>query len=318
MGITERIDAITHIDQHRRKAAPPVPRSVKIELTGRCNFMCSFCARSARLRDQKDMDPEMFRRLLAEMRAAGVEEIGLFYLGESFMVRWLEDAIRYAKHECGYPYVFLTTNGSLSTPKKIKACIEAGLDSLKFSLNYADEDQFAEIANVKRALYRNMMANIRGARAVRDEVEAQTGHRCGLYASYIQYDGAQGERMAEVVHDLSPILDEIYALPLYSQADLVADAGAERRWEVTAGNRGRVGALRDPIPCWAAFTEGHITWDGKLSACCFDHDGRFHMGDLTKTPFVDAWNSEVFQNLRKAHIGGDVTGTPCEKCVAYA
>jgi radical SAM protein with 4Fe4S-binding SPASM domain len=65
------------------------------------------------------------------------------------------------------------------------------------------------------------------------------------------------------------------------------------------------------------FTEGHITWDGKLSACCFDHDGRFHMGDLTAIPFMEAWNSVAFQHLREAHLNRDVRGTACETCVAY-
>ncbi len=98
MTITTRIDAITSIADPYRSDVLPAPKSVKIELTGRCNFACSFCARSMRLRDQKDMDRALFERLLPDMRAAGVEEIGLFYLGESFMVDWLEDAIRYAKH----------------------------------------------------------------------------------------------------------------------------------------------------------------------------------------------------------------------------
>jgi len=44
------------------------------------------------------MDRSMFERLLLEMKEAGVEEIGLFYLGESFMCRWLEEAIYFAKH----------------------------------------------------------------------------------------------------------------------------------------------------------------------------------------------------------------------------
>src|SRR5690606_20621643 len=109
MTITERIDAITYIEPTRAAARAPVPRSVKIELTARCNFACAFCARSMRLRDQKDMDRGLFERLLREMREAGVEEIGVFYLGESFMVPWLPDAIAFAKHDCGYPYVFLTT-----------------------------------------------------------------------------------------------------------------------------------------------------------------------------------------------------------------
>ncbi|MGI9306994.1 MAG: radical SAM/SPASM domain-containing protein [Gammaproteobacteria bacterium] len=315
--ISERIDAITEIPEDRKQEKLAPPRSVKIELTARCNFACAFCARSAKLRDQKDMDQGLYESLALEMREAGVEELGLFYLGESFLLSWLEEAIGYAK-KIGYPYVFLTTNGSLAIPKRVETCIRNGLDSLKFSLNYAGEKQFCEIARVKAPLYRAMLYNIEGARKVRDQVEKETGHRCGLYGSYIQYDGDQGKRMAESVEALRPYLDEIYALPLYNQADLVTEEGEARNWSVTAGNRGRLDALRDPIPCWAVFTEGHITFDGKLSACCFDHDGRFHMGDLTRTSFLEAWNSDEFQRLRKAHLNGDVTGTVCETCAAYS
>jgi len=41
------------------------------------------------------------------------------------------------------------------------------------------------------------------------------------------------------------------------------------------------------------------------------------MGDLNTTPFMEAWNSKVFQDLREAHLKKDVTGTACERCVAY-
>ena len=315
--ITDRIDAITAIDSRYRGAILPAPRSVKIELTGRCNYACTFCARSMVLRDQKDMARPLFERLLPEMRAAGVEEIGLFYLGESFLCRWLVEAIAFAKQECRYPYVFLTTNGSLATPERLRDCFRAGLDSLKFSFNYADESQFAEIAQVKTAFYRRMIENIRNARAVRDAVYEETGHHCGLYASYIEYDGDQGHRMTQALEQIRDCVDEIYALPLYNQANLVTESEKKKGWKPIVGNRGRVDALRDPLPCWAVFTEGHVTWDGKLSACCFDHDGRFHMGDLTTTSFMDAWNSPKFQQLRAAHLRHDVTGTPCETCVAY-
>ena len=110
---------------------------------------------------------------------------------------------------------------------------------------------------------------------------------------------------------------KFYALPLYSQADLVGGAEHDRGWAVTAGNRGRAAALRDPLPCWATMTEGHITFDGKLVACCFSHQG-FDMGDLTKMSFADAWVSPKFQALRAAHLAKNVTGTACEKCVAWA
>lgn len=313
MTITERIDAITHIEPRRASPVAPIPKSVKIELTGRCNFACAFCAREMQLRDQKDMDQALFKRLALEMRQAGVEELGLFYLGESFMVPWLPEAIAYAKEICGYPYVFLTTNGSLATRDRVQACLQAGLNSLKFSYNFADAEQFSDVAGVKPRYFEMIKTNIRAAREVRDA----GGYDCGLYASYIEYDGEQGERMRAALSEIEPYVDEVYALPLYSQADLLSGEQEVRGWSAVAGNRGRAAALRDPLPCWAVFTEGHITWDGKLSACCFDHDGRFHMGDLTTQRFSDAWNSELFQSLRAAHLRRDVRGTVCEGCAAY-
>jgi len=311
--ITERIDAITGIDASRCVPAPPCPRSVKIELTARCNYACSFCARSMRLRDQKDMDRALFSRLALEMREAGVEELGLFYLGESFLIPWLPEAIAYAKG-VGYPYVFLTTNGSLATPQRVQQCMDAGLDSLKFSFNYADAEQFADITRVKASYFDAMKRHIKEAHRIR----AEGGYKTGLYASYIEYDGEQGARMNEAIAEIAPYVDEVYALPLYNQADLVTGAEKQAGWMPTAGNRGRAAALREPLPCWSIFTEGHVTWDGKLSACCFDHDGRFHMGDLTRQSFMDAWHSATFNALRAAHLRRDVTGTVCEKCVAYS
>jgi len=312
--ITERIDRITLLTEEYRSSAPPVPKAVKIELTARCDFKCFFCASHMRLREKSEIDQAFFRRILAEMRALGVEEIGLFYLGESFTCRWLAEAIRYAKRDCGYPYVFLTTNGRLATPERVRECMEAGLDSLKFSFNFADAEQFAEVTGVRAADFARVESNLKHARKVRDLVQAQTGHRCGLYASSIRYDDAQQVKMEAAVARIAPHVDEHYWLPLYGQAGLTSGA---RGTVPTAGNQGRVGALRKPLPCWSLFTEGHITFDGRLSACCFDHDGRFNMGDLTREPFLEAWQGEKFQRLRRANLAEDVRGTVCEQCIAY-
>lgn len=309
--ITERIDEITDIAPAYRTPTPPCPRSVKIELTARCDFKCFFCATGAKLRKTGDMDWDFLCRLMAEMREAGVEELGMFYLGESFLFKKLPEAIARAR-DIGYPYIFLTTNGRLATPERIRACMEAGLHSLKFSFNWADPTQCREITRVDA--FDRVVANIRAARRVRDEVEAETGHRCGLYASSIRYDDDQHARMVEAVETIAPYIDQHYWLPLYGQAGLTAGA---RGTSPVAGNIGRIGALRESLPCWSLFTEGHVTFDGKLSGCCFDHDGRFDMGDLNERSFMDAWHSDRFQALRAANLMRDVTGTACEACIAY-
>lgn len=312
MTITERIDNITRLPEAFRFAAPPAPPSVKIELTARCDFQCFFCASSFKLRKKQDMEWDFYTRIVKEMRDAGVEELGLFYLGESFLYVRLAEAIHFAKHDAGFPYLFLTTNGRMALPSKTKACMAAGLDSLKFSYNFAGPEQCKEVTGVNA--FDQIVNNIREARRVRDEVEAETGHRCGLYASSIHYDGEQQELMEQAVGLIEPYVDQHYWLPLYGQAGLTAGA---RGTKPVAGNVGRAAAMRDPLPCWSVFTEGHITYDGKLAACCFDHDGRFDMGDLNEMSFMEAWHSERFQALRAANLAKDVTGTACEKCIAY-
>jgi MoaA/NifB/PqqE/SkfB family radical SAM enzyme len=310
--ITSRIDAVTRIPERYLAAELPAPRAVKIELTSQCNYRCGFCAHRLRMKSRGEMDVDFYERVVGEMVDAGVEELGVFYIGESFMCDWLPDAIRYAKDR-GMKYVFLTTNGSLATPARVEACMKAGLDSLKFSMNNSDEEQFKQIAAVKPKLWRESVINLKQARAVRDA----GGYQCGIYASSIRYDGVQQERMQALVDEILPCVDEHYWLPLYSMGSLTTEREEELGYRPIAGNQGRLGALREPLPCWSAFTEGHITHDGKLSACCFDAGDKWVMADLNEVSFLDGWNSAAFVELRKAHLRKDVTGTICESCVAY-
>jgi MoaA/NifB/PqqE/SkfB family radical SAM enzyme len=311
--ITARIDAVTKIPPKYMAAKLPAPRAVKIELTSQCNYRCGFCAHRLRMKDRGEMDRAFYERVVGEMVDAGVEELGLFYIGESFMCEWLPEAIEFAKKR-GIQYAFLTTNGSLSTPDKVKRCMEAGLDSLKFSMNNSDESQFKDIAGVKPKLFRDSIANLQAAHAVR----AEGGYKCGLYASSIQYNGEQQEKMLKLVDkEIRPYVDEHYWLPLYSMGSMTTQREEELGYRPIAGNQGRLGALREPLPCWSAFTEGHITHEGKLSACCFDAGDNWVMADLREVPFMEGWNSAAFVKLREAHLRKDVTGTICESCVAY-
>lgn len=281
---------------------------MKIEITATCNYKCTFCTKSLNP-DDGDMDRAMYSRLIREMRAAGVEELGVFYIGESFTCKWLPEAIREAK-EVGFPYVFLTTNGSACTPKRLKECFEAGLDSLKFSLNFFSADQLKSVAQVSGSFWRKAIENLKAAKQIRDE----GGHKCGIYASSIAFDGEQGEAMRAVVDEVLPYVDEHYWLPLYGMGGASKAAG----WKPQPGNPGRLAALRPSLPCWSVFTEGHITKDGLLSACCFGNGATdaLAMADLKEQSFMEGWNSQKYQSLRAAHLCGDVSKTACADCAA--
>ena len=317
MSITKNIDNITHIPEEYKTPRPPCPKSVKIELTGRCNYRCGFCA--LRMRDcqpkaDEDMDLEFFKEITVDMFNAGVREIGVFYLGESLMNPNLTvKAIEWLKM-MGMPYVFLTTNGSLATPAVLHRLMAAGLDSLKFSINAADMEQFEEVMGVKRKLYADALENLKAAYEIRESC----GYATKLYASSIRYDGDQQARMEELVsRRVRPYVDEWYELPLYSMGSVATERERELGYRPTAGNQGRIGGLVRPLPCWSAFTEGHVRSDGVVSLCCFDADGRFQVGNLHEDSWMDIWHNDKFTEIRRAHLKEDLTGTVCEECVAY-
>lgn len=304
--ITTRIDNVTGIPEKYLGTVLPAPPSVKIELTSRCNFACQHCSHRLKEKTMGDMDIDLYKRVVKEFRDAGVEELGLFYIGESFLCKWLPDAIAYAK-EVGFPYVFLTTNGSLADPYKVEACMKAGLDSLKWSYNHSSDTQFRAITNCAPEKFEIIKAHIKEAWKIREK----NNYKTKLYASSIKYDGQQLKDMEQSVGRIRPYVDEHYWLPLLSFGDQARINGKKS----AVGNPGRLDNMRNPLPCWAVFREGHVTHEGLLSACCFDSSNKWIMADLKEVGFMDGWNSEAYQTLRKAHLDGDVHGTACESCI---
>jgi hypothetical protein len=272
------------------------------------------------------MDIDLFRGIAAEARAVGVEEIGLFFLGESFSAPdLLIEACRIAKHELGYPYVFLTSNGALAKPSYVEPLMQAGLDSLKWSVNAADYEQFEQVMGVKARYMDQALDNIESAWWVRQN----GGYSTKLYASSIAFDGEQGRRMEDLLAKrVRPYVDEHYLLPLYGMSLRADQMEADTGYRPTLGNSGRIDPAsgrpnREHEICWSAFREAHVRVDGNMSLCCFGSDDRFDVGDLCEMGFMQAWNSERMQEVRAAHLRSEteglkaLKGTCCEVCVAY-
>ena len=305
--ITDRIDSTTLLTDEFRNTIIPAPKAVKIEISAKCNFNCWFCAYKDGMRPHAFMDFELYKHVLNKCYDAGFREVGLFYLGEPTLYPHLVEAIKYAK-EIGFTYVFFTTNGLPITEKLMNDLIDAGLDSIKFSINSFSNEDLKESTGVGK--YDKQLEILRMTRRLRDEKKSTMM----IYASSIerQTDEEQEKQEASLVN-VKPYVDEHYWLPLYNQASFIKGRNGQK---ITGGNRGRRENLRPAMPCWALFKTCHITYDGLMAACCFDHNNSFVMGDLKKNTFMECWNSEEFQKLRNAHLTNCVRGTACERCLS--
>ena len=69
-----------------------------------------------------------------------VEEVGLYSTGDPFMAKFSWNII--LPKQNGIKRVYITTNGALATFEKVKRCIDAELDSIKFSINASSKKTY--------------------------------------------------------------------------------------------------------------------------------------------------------------------------------
>jgi MoaA/NifB/PqqE/SkfB family radical SAM enzyme len=304
--IIERIQESSNIPPELLKEKPPFPKRAKIEITTRCDFNCFFCSHTYKHIEKGDIDKDFLYRILDELMILGVKEIGLFWLGESLLVKELPEYVEYAKH-IGIDYVFITTNGRLATPERIQELYKSGIDSIKFSINAGERENFKKTCGVDA--FDQIIDNVKHAFAYRGGKK-----KPALYASTV-FDPIKRNDY-DLVHQLiGSCVDQHYPLRLYGRYTFANDDKERHKRIYTHANDGR--ALLSMLPCWSLFTEPHISYDGFLSACYCDHDEKFYVADLNVSSLTEAWNSEKFVNLRRHHLQKDVKGCVCENCIAY-
>ena len=110
------------------------PKNALIELTNGCNHSCIFCKNSNQSRKASYLKIETFEAFINQAKNNGLEEVGFYATGEPFMAKNLEEFIKIAKN-AKIKRIYITTNGALATLDKVKNCVKAGLDSIKFSIN---------------------------------------------------------------------------------------------------------------------------------------------------------------------------------------
>lgn len=245
--------------------------------------------------------------ILRKLRAARVEEIGLFLWGESTTDKDLAKTVALAR-ELGFSNIFLTCNGSLATSKKIEELMREGLTSLKFSMNAANAEDLAHIANVGPHVFERTLEHFEGAVALRDSLFKETGHYCLISASWILlYPGREAE-MHNALERLERAVGEenVYLLPPYNISDgQLTEEQRGKGWIVTIGNPGTFHNPHPPIPCHIPFSMAIIDEHGNLCACCFHHGEHapdFVIGSLLENDFEELWNGEALRALRRAHL----------------
>jgi radical SAM protein with 4Fe4S-binding SPASM domain len=249
-----------------------------------------------------DIDVKLLNRLLNEAYEMGLRRVGLYTIGEMFLCKEVSTHIANAK-QIGYEYIYSDTNGMFADRENLEKVINAGLDSIKFSINAGTRETYRMIHG--HDSFYDVLKNLK----ICSELKGKLNEELKIMVSYIVTK--QNENEIEILNDLvRPYITEDMMVHPMSPSPFCRYGNNVTHLLPMSMARYKISS-----PCEMVLNRIHVTYDGYLTACCQDFNQDLLLADLKKTSLKEAWSSPNAVSFRKAHLNNDLVGTLCYNCV---
>lgn len=281
---------------------------LQMELTNACSHACVFCPNRASTRKRTMMETDFARRMIDEADGflGSGRQICFHMNGEPLLHRDIVPLVAYAK-EKHFGYAFVTTNGSAASDGLLAALFDAGLDSIKFSINAGTRETY------RRVHGRDDFDKAVHALKFASEYRRRNGMGYRIFVSCVGFTENAGE--LETLQELAePYCDEVvFYYPCgYAGAD---NALARTLRCDLSGHAIKSFEIRHNAPCAVLWNSINVTCEGYLSLCCSESDNRLIVEDLHDMSLREAWAGRRMEEIRRRHREGRIESLPCRACV---
>ena len=257
---------------------PPQPNQVRLDTTTRCNAKCLSCHRF--LTERKgEMTQDMILDILNDIKRWQLPllEIVPVNYGEFFLRddwAWILDQIAM---KLPHTRITIPTNGSLLDGEKVSTlCDIPNVKLVNFSVNAYFEETYKAFMKLSYSTIEKIQKAIELIRI----------------------------RRRDIIVWVSMVFDPAY------HSDLERDGfikfwqdKADKVWPLPAASAGRPTQVVEIVrsaPCRSLFSDIVVSYDGRLSSCCFDANFTIDCGNYTGDLKSD-WRNPKLENLRCAH-----------------
>ena len=327
----------------RTEAAARPPVCVYLEVTNRCNLLCTTCPRTyEELEPPADMSWDLFRSIVDQL--PDLARAVLHGVGEPMLVADLPRMVAYLKDH-GI-YVLFNTNGTVLSERNGRALIAAGLDELRVSLDASNRESFRAIRG--RDYFNRIVRNVRAFR----NLQEREGHTRPQVSAWLTGLKETVEELSAFVKLAAEIgVQEVYLQRLVffdqsaigkAQPDQALferltreEAASLRQAEGLARALGITfsasGAASEPglslkktdedspwSLCRRPWSLMYFTANGRALPCCiapFSQHGydNYTLGDATQQSLRDIWNGPAYRQFRRALLS-DKPSAACANC----
>lgn len=282
----------------------PFPPYLNIEITNACNLRCVICPNDMIPPEKLGfMELETFRRILAEIDAAGSSNLLFVKQGEPLLHPRLEEFFQALRATRNRQNVLIVTNGTTLTEERTKLLVEHQVDELNVSVDSLNPDVFRKIRGFP---LKTVLDNIDRVRQIKREARSPLPR---LSVNVVVMRDNISEIRAIRRH-FKEIGVEI-TLQKYNQGFTGKNLGG-KRWTLVPGQSVR------RYPCAHLFTNFVINWNGSVSLCCHDWNNAYVIGDIATSGIRSLWQSARYEFIRRAHRRAEYSKIPiCRDCPTW-
>lgn len=186
----------------RTEVAQRPPVCLYLEVTNRCNLLCTTCPRTyEELEPPADMSWKQFVSIVDQV--PDLARAVLHGVGEPMLVANLPRMVRYLKDRS--VHVLFNTNGTVLGERNGRALIDAGLDELRVSLDASNRESFKAIRG--RDYFGRILRNVRAFRELQER-EGHTAPRVSIWLTGLRETVEQLPAFVQVAAEIG--VKEVY------------------------------------------------------------------------------------------------------------
>ena len=268
----------------------PMPNSLDIEITNRCNLKCPGCPRGEMGRSLGDMSLDLYKKIIEDSHPY-VYFAWLHLFGEPLLNSNVSEMIGYASKRgisCG-----ISTNGTVLNEKLAKNLCLSGLDTIIISIDATTNRTYKKIRTGGN--FKKLTENI--------EMFLNLPERQNINNTILQMVKMDNNR-----HEIEEFIKK------WKGSDRSVHIKEEDSWAGHFKNKAQLYPL-ERFPCRKLWERLTIDWQGNVSICCKDFRIQVNLGNIKNKSLNKIWNGQKMISLRKSLVKNELDKIPlCKSC----
>jgi len=279
----------------------PLPSYVIIEPTNICNLRCPLCPTNTAMYRKKGMMTISNFHTLADELAGFVEKIAFNFSGEPTLNPVLFDMVRYAEDKGMSTYI--STNTTI-IDKHLDRIFDSGLSTITVCLDGASKKNHE--AYRVGSNFEKVKANIKKLTAKKRQLKSKKPY-IELQFLVMKHNENDIPKMFSLARRLDVDALSLKTISLGSSISLKEKIARgqkylpqNERFSRYTLEGGKLRVKKQPLLCEWPFRRSVIYWNGDVTTCCYDFNGKHTIGNIFDYgSFKKLWFSYAYALTRK-------------------